>query len=238
MTVSSSVGRQWTIGQLITRAYRYAGLVELSMEPRPDQVRYAQGLLEDILDELDADTSVSARTVEMVNVTLIPGTFEYLVDAKYIDLVSPGMYIDPSNTDTTKAEGETPVEVVSREEWQRYSTKAATGRVYKVWNDRVGDQMKLVLWPIPDEAATIRFQMVRELADVNNTTATFDLRNYWMTYLRTKLAALLARSGSLPQAGDLFAEAEQAYRKAKSFANQRPDNQIYMSHQTGYRRRR
>ena len=239
MTVSSSVGRQWTIGQLISSAYKFAGLINVEQEPRPKQVKFAQELLEDILDLVDVD-GFQARTVEFVDVTLTSGTSKYTMDAKYVDLTSPGMYIAASETDITKASGETPVDIINRQEWQRYSTKSSQGRVYKCYVHRVGDALQLYLWPIPDEAGTIRFMAQRELADADLTTATFDLRNYWMEYLKCELAAQLAQTNSLPPTtiALLTQKAQGASGKAKRKGTQTPNNVIYVSHSSGYGRRR
>lgn len=240
MTVSSSVGRQWTVNQMITRAYKFAGLLELSQEPTASQYAYGRKLLEDILDSLAAEGE-QARAVAFDEVTVTAAqvtaeTYKFDLSSTVLDLLSPAMYISADESDTDRASGETYMRMVSLEEWHRISSKSTTGNPTLYAAYRVGDTIQAWVWPIPDEAGTMRFRVHRKLADSDDGGATLDLENYWMDFIKKRLSADLASSGSLSTSRVAFlnGQAAEALRKAKGKANQRPMNQMYLTHRGPY----
>ena len=236
MTVSTSVGRKFTIGTIIRLAYQRAGLIAIGQTPRTDETQYGQLVLEEVTDELSV-YGTFARVTGFVNVKLTRGQTEYPLPANVIDLLAPAMYIDPTNTNVDRADGETPIDLVHEEEWTRYSSKSASGRPIKMYADRSSsdDIITAVLWPVPDEeGATVRFYVQRRLADIDDAGAVLDLQNYWTPYIITRLAARFAQAGSLDaRAAKLDADAERQLLFARGMANEHADNQIYVDHDTG-----
>ncbi len=236
MTVLTSVGRKFTIDVLITLAFRRAGLVSITQTPRPNELAHGRLVLEQVTDEL-AVFGTFARVTSFVNVALTKGTTRYALPATVLDLLSPGMYIDPTNADVDMADGETPIDLVHEEEWTRYSSKAASGRPVKMYADRSSDDdiVTAVLWPVPDEeGATVRFFVQRRLADTDDGNATLDLQTYWNPYIVSRLAGRLAQDSSLDaRSAKLDAEAERQLIFARGKANERADNQVYVDHDTG-----
>lgn len=237
MTVSTSTGRKFTIDVLVTLAFRRAGLVSITQTPRETELKHGRLVLENVVDELAVYGGPFARTTAFINVSITKGQTEYPLPATVLDLLSPAMYIDPTNTDITRADGETPIDLVSEEEWTKYSSKSASGRPIKMYADRTSsdDIVTAVLWPVPDEAgATVRFYVQRRLADTDDGGATLDLQTYWNPYIISRLAARLAQDSSLDQrSAKLDSEAERQLIFARGKANERADNQIYVSHDTG-----
>ncbi len=236
MTVSTSVGRKFTIDVLITLAFRRAGLVSITQTPRENEKAHGRLVLEQVTDEL-AVFGTFARVTSFVNVALTKGTTRYALPVTVLDLLSPGMYIDPTNTDVDMADGETPIDLIREEEWTKYSSKSASGRPVKMYADRSSDDdiVTAVLWPVPDEeGATVRFFVQRRLADTDDGNATLDLQTYWNPYIVSRLAARLAQDSSLDaRSAKLDAEAERQLIFARGKANERADNQIYVDHDTG-----
>lgn len=236
MTVSASTGRKFTIDVLTTLAFRRAGLVSITQTPREAELKHGRLVLENVMDEL-AVFGTFARVSNFINVSITKGTTEYPLPATVLDLLSPAMYIDPTNTDVDRADGETPIDLVREEEWTRYSSKSATGRPIKMYADRSSDDdiVTAVLWPVPaDAGATVRFFVQRRLADTDDGNATLDLQTYWNPYIVSRLAARLAQDSSLDQrSAKLDAEAERQLIFARGMANERSDNQIYVDHDTG-----
>lgn len=236
MTVSTSTGRKFTINVLTTLAFRRAGLVSITQTPREAELKHGRLVLEQVTDELAVYGSF-ARTSSFINVALTQGTTEYPLPATVLDLLSPAMYIDPTNTDVDKADGETPIDLIREEEWTRYSSKSASGRPVKMYAERSGDDdiVTAVLWPVPDEVgATVRFFVKRRLADTDDGNATLDLQTYWNPYIVSRLAARLAQDSSLDaRSAKLDAEAERQLIFARGQANERAENQIYVDHDTG-----
>jgi hypothetical protein len=244
MTIASSAGGRLTIEQFCLRAYQGIGLrsAQQGADDAAWQADFA--LARDLLDMLVnglAVYGVQARAVTFYELTLTADTYKYTLPATALDIVDPAAYIDASQVDTSKADGETIVRLILREEWQKLGTKGSTGRPTLCYVHRELDQIQVWLWPIPDEAGTVRFQVHRKLADVNTDgNATLDLEEYWDDYLFVALQHKLARAKALPLAlqADLAGEANGKLLFAKGKANQRPHPRIVLDHASGWRGRR
>lgn len=234
MAVSTSVGRKFTVNQIVTRSYRYAGLVNLEMEPSAAELRFGRDLLEDIFDRLPAEGDF-ARTQDFLNVPLTEDTFRYTLTEAVLDVLSPGMYISEDQADLTKAEGETIVRLIAQDEYQKISSKASKGRPTLVYADRTADAIDVLFWPIPDEDGTVRLRIQRRLADTVDGNANLDVQTYWNQYLIAELAGHLAQSASIDsRAMQLFQVSRMELEKAKAKANPRPGNQMRVDHSVGW----
>jgi len=229
MAVSASTGRQFTVNEIVRLAFQFAGLITIEQTPTPAQYDFGRKNLEILLDDLEGDGHVFARFTDFYVQLLVVGQEDYIMPAHVIDLLSPAMYVTDS--------GETVVELISEEEWQRYSVKDFQSRPYKFYSRRQGDLLVARLWPKPEKADSIRFRIQRKLADADDGNATLDLENYWVNYVRTELARVLATSQSLEQNAALLArDAEKALLKARMKSNSRSNNYVHISHSGGSRR--
>lgn len=230
MAVSSSKGRLWTVNELISRAYKQARLLEVSQDPTEDQYEFGRQSLEDILDQLPNEGQF-CRVLDFDEVTLTEDTYKYTLAANTLDVLPDAQYITASETDTSKADGETRIRLVSQQEWHRLSSHGSKGRPTLFWPNRKADLIEAWLWPIPDEAGTVRFRVHRRLADANDGEANLDLEAYWVQYLKKALAADLASASSLDSAAaSLGREAQMLLEKAKGKANPRPNAQLFVAH--------
>lgn len=198
MTVSTSINREFTIGELWRRAYQLAGLKELTQSLRDPEKLLAKDYSEAIVDELSA-YGVMARQRTFDTITLTSGTgYPYSMAATTLDVFGDGMYIAASVTDITEAPSETPVSQVDQETWHRISAKSATGRPTMYYANRVASTITLRYWPIPTEAGRVRHTVQRHLSDMNDENATMDLETYWVRYIMYALAGQLAEAASVP----------------------------------------
>lgn len=239
MTVSASTGRAFNIGQHIALAYKTAGLLEASQEPSLADYELGRQNLENILDALETH-GVFARAVTFHELTLIVDQYIYDMPDWVMEVIRDGAYIDPDEV-VSAANGETPVQQMRREEWQGIATKSASGRPTRYFNDRNEDVQQVYLWPRPDEAGTIRFQVIRHLSDADSNTATLDLDRYWSKYIQYALCAALCEAKSQPvgRIGYFERKAKQELRGCVNKANEFPGNQIYLDHgPMNYRRAR
>lgn len=240
MTVSSSTGRQFTINEMVAKAYKYAGLLNLASTPTEQEYQFGRDLLEDILDSLPAEgeqaRAVSFSEVSITAAQVTAETYKFDLPSSVLDLLDPAMYIDAAETDTDRASGEVVMRLIGLEEWHRLSEKSATGTPLRYAAYRVGDTLQAWVWPIPNQAGTIRFRVHRHLADADAGNATFDLKPYWMDFIKKRLAADLADSSSLPHTkiARMEAKASEALRKARGKANQRGGTQVYVTHRGPY----
>lgn len=232
MTISTSVGRQFTVAEYVTMAYRRAGLTHVSQSPSTAEASYGRQQLDLILDALTLDGTM-ARATKFYDLTLTADDHTYNLPAGTADVLG-AKYIAADETSTTTPDAETFVQIVSRERWNDLSSRSSTGTPTLAYVHRELDTMQLWLWPIPDEAGTLRLMLERDLADADSGSATVDLPNFWSTYLVTALAAVLADTASLPaeKCMRLKAEAETLLRKCRARSRERLTGQITVDHPT------
>ncbi len=238
MTIGTTSDRELTAEKIVLRAYQVAGLQAVEQGiggPNwTERFSFARDLLDTILDALQAE-GVFAKHVALELVELTEGTYIYSLPASVFDVVENGSYIAEGQV-VTAAQGETPVQQVDRETWQRLSSKASQSRPTMFWTRRDVSPPQVYLWPTPDEDGTIRFQVHRLLADVTDGTVTIDLERYWTTWLIWELAFQLAEAHSQDDAkcARLATMAAEKKRLAKAQANQGVPSQIWLSHRTGW----
>ena len=241
MTISSTAGTDMTVDEVCKAALQTAAIVGMGRTPTSDQMDWCRKALNRIVNQLVTE-GVQARWVDFYNLALTAGDYTYSLPATVIDVVGDGMYIDASQSDTSAASGETVVKQMDREQWHSTSDKSAQSRPYRFFADRAvdGNQIEVKLWPTPDEAGTIRFQVHSTPADSLTGSATLDLREYWMSYLVWALAHESAVASGLPAAhcSMLNKRAGEFKLSARQYANQKPANRRVLNHPTGWNRSR
>ena len=237
MTVSTSKGKRWTVGDVVRRAYQVAGVLEASQTPTGADRRLGRELLEDVLDAL-ATEGVFARAAEFYNLTLTSGTPGYTLPSYVIDVQDAGVYI-AAGEDVSAASAELPVTLVSQEQWQLLGTKAVEGPPTRMYAHRTGDSVVLYLWPTPDEAGTLRIRYQREMADADSDGVTLDLEVFWHQYVVQALAMQVAEAKSMPadKVMRLEGRAARLLRRARGAANETASAMIAVRHATGWRYR-
>jgi hypothetical protein len=242
MTVSTSVGRQFTITEICLLAYQSVGLMSVQQGTEDatwgKRFQFASRMLELIVDEL-ATHNIIARArdfyeIDITSANVTDKEFKFTLPADILDVVHPAMYIPASETDTERAEGETFIRVVTQGEYQTLGNKGGTGQPTWLYPDRTGDQIVVRLWQIPDEAGTVRLIVHRKLADADDGNSTLDLDEYWINYIVTALSAKLAQAHNLPIAAQqqLQASSAQSRDLAKGKAGQRGAIQVRLNHTT------
>lgn len=230
MTVSSSKGKRWTVGDIVRRAYQYAGLLEASQVPNSADERLGRELLEDVLDAL-ATEGVRARVLTTEDVDVQPNVETYTLSSTTLDVLDPAAWYADGST------SETILRQITLEEWQRLGSRATSGVPSRFYVDRNGDTLQVKFWPIPDADGTVRLTVERHLADVGDSKATLDLETWWHDYVRTALAAQLAEAKSMThdKVMRLESRAARLLIKAKGKSAQRPGGQVYPSPLTAWR---
>ena len=233
MTISSTVGTDMTVDDVIKRSFQTAGIVTLGGTPNSEQYDFGRAILNVLMKSLMAK-GIHARWVDFLDVTLTADDYTYTLGATVMDVVGDGQYISASETDLTKASAETRVTQIDRAGWHEISAKNACGRPNLYFVNRAvdGDQIEVRLWPIPDEAGTIRFQVHTMPSDTLSGEATIDLREYWMLYLIYEMAHQIAVASSLPveTRSYLRAVAKEKEVDARSYANEKPNSRFVLNH--------
>lgn len=233
MTVSTSFAVRQTIDEIVLGAYQLGGVVDADGTMTPGQRAVGRQKLYTLINQLTGE-GVQARFVVFFNLTLTVGTFAYTLSEEYVDVVGDGAYIDPTNTELDKADGETPVRQVDRATWQRYSSKNAEGRPYNYYVHRAGPgyAIELRVWPVPDEAGTIRFQLQRNPRSALDGSVTLDLQQYWIDYVDHRLGYILASTNSVPidRCSTFREEAKRLKKVAVGFGNEHSNTYTYNDH--------
>jgi hypothetical protein len=238
MTVNSSSTLEFDIGQIITGAYRSAGLLSIHQSASTAQLSHGAQELELILDDLQAD-GVMFRTQDWYDLTLTAGTGIYSLPANYLDVIGTGQYIGADETDTDRPSVETQVTVMNQAEWQALTPKDATSqRVTRMYVHRASSTLEVMVWPMPTEAGTIRLRIQRMLADSDDTTKTVDLDRPWGQFLKLELAhsLILSHSRDLGRAAYFRRLADQTKQKCKGFATEHAPQGFTFAHQTAWSR--
>lgn len=234
MTVGTTRTRKLTINNIVTAAYRMAGLLNVHQSPNTAQRDAAYTLLETIVDE-NQIYGLYARDVVFELVELAVDETEYALSTSTFDVIGDGMYIPASVADVERAEGETVVKQIDRDEWQKLSSKGAESSVPSLFYcDRTDDTaVKIVVWPVPTEAGHVRVQAHRLAADNFEGEKTPDLERHWNQFLIWELGGQLAISNSMREQGILLkTEAQRKLLMARAYANPRGSQQAYVDHRT------
>lgn len=241
MTISTTVGTRLTIEEVCLMAYRLAGLRSVSQGTDDvqwrDEFSFAKTLLDTICDGLSI-YGVFARAVSFHDVTLTSGDYDYDLPVWADSVRGPAMYI-AAGQDVDAAAGETVVREVDFEYWQRLSSKNATGRPTLFYVHREFDTLQAWLWPTPDEAGTVRFILLRALADTLDGGATIDLERYWTQYIIHELAGQLAGANGLDaKSQSLLSQAAVKLDLLRNKASSRKSVQPRFSHPSPWNRMR
>lgn len=240
MTISATAGTDMTVDDVCTAALQTAAVVGMGKAPSSEQMDWCRKALNRIVNQLTTE-GVHARWVDFYELALTAGDYSYSLPETVVDVVGDGMYIDASQSDTSAASSETAVRQVDRERWHSLSNKSSQSRPYLFFADRAvdGDQLEVKLWPTPDEAGTVRFQVHSTPADSLTGSSTLDLREYWMRYVVWELAHEVAVASGLPEprCSMLNKRADGFKVSARQYASQKTANQRVLRHPTGWSRR-
>lgn len=239
MTIMSTSGTQRTIDEVARLAYVLAGLLE---ENQTLSAVGGGGLARLFLDTIIKDLQskgITAKSSGFYLQTLTADTFEYAMPSNVLDVFGNAMYIDASEADTTRASGETVITQMSADDWNEQSAKDATGRPIRYFTFRETNPPIVRLWPIPDEAGTVRFQIHRHLADTTDGSATLDLEAYWVNQVIYQLAGMLAEAKTMPadKIGRLNGIARSKLADARAMSTSRTGSQMVVTHGSTRRRR-
>ena len=246
MTVSSSVGARETIEQICLTAYQGIGL--RSTQQGTDDLQwqadfaFAKKMLNSLLNEL-AVYGVMAHAIEFETISISAAdvtaeTYKYSLSATALDVIGDGVWIDSSQTDLDRADGETIIKLINAEQWHTLSSHGAVGRPQLAYPHRNATPIQLWLWQIPSEAGAMRFPVQRKLADTNDGAATIDLEEFWLEWVYVALQHKLSRAKTLPISVqmDLARDAAGKLEWARGQAREHAPPMLTLDHPTGWRR--
>lgn len=235
MTISSTRTSELSIAQLVTVAYRRAGLLEVHQSLEPAMMRIGQEELQLVCDAMET-RGLTSRSTEMLELAITTPTSSYELPSYVLSVVNNAMFIPA--TSTNPAAVEYIVRQMSREEWQTLTDKAVTSLTSSYFHRRDVVPNTIELWPRPDVDGTLRVQVQRLRADTNDGSKTVDFERYWSQALIYQLAGQLAMNASMTdKAITFFGLAEKEIERCMGNAREQASFQITFAHTSGWSRR-
>lgn len=230
MAVNSDDTRELNIGRLIQVAYQQAGLLDLNMNVTAEMEVFGQDKLEIITDALVTEGGF-VRNVAFYDLTTTKDKSTYTLPSNMLDLLDTASYLPSGGTGS-----ETVLKKISRDEWIRIGNKTSDGRPNLYYAHRKAVPLEVRLWPVPDEAATIKFQYHKLSADSDDSTKVPDAGRHWNDYFVFRMAhdMSLAAGHEIQRVGYFRSLADRALQKAKDYSNELVIDQIVHGHTSGY----
>lgn len=195
MTIAATATFELNVATIIRRAYQVCGLYEASQTPEGDDAAMARDFLNLELDALQAE-GVLRRSVERDTQTLADGTAEYTLDDDALDV-----FVGPDNVAGTilqsGASTETRVYIMSRHEYVGLNDKLSESVPTKVFIEKTAT-CKAIFWPVPNATMTFKFQKIRLVRDVTDTSSTADVERKRQKAIIWALAYDLGVAKSIP----------------------------------------
>lgn len=236
MAASVNSTLNYSRDQLITSAYRLAGLWPSNQSSADSQSAYDVAMAADFmnleLQELQAE-GILLRTSERTLLALVAGTASYTLDVDTIDVdTGPN---DQAGSIVPTSGSETLVTLMTQAEYLDLADKGATttARPTRVFVDRGGALMTVIFWPVPDATSVSwRYARVRLLKDMDSGGVTVDLARRWLKYVTYAVSAQVASAKNVPldRVNWLYAEAMRLKEICKDDDNERVKTRFRLAH--------
>lgn len=235
MTIATTRSTEYTIGQLVTIAYRRAGLLEAYQALDATMLGIGQEELQLVCDALET-RGLTSRATEFYSIDVTAGTSSYTLPDYCLAVVGSAMWIPDGSG--TPSSSEQIIRQMSQEEWQTLTDKSAASTPSSFMHRRDVIPNIIELWPVPDADGTVRAQVQRLRADVADGSKTIDFERYWSQAIIYQLAGQLAINASMVDKGTTFlAMAEKEIERCMGNAREQSSFQMIMGHRTGWSRR-
>ncbi len=233
MTISSTPTTPISIATLILLAYKRAGILPVeattggaNMAPK---LLHGKQLLDLIMDNLAVEGFI-ARTMSFYDLAIVAGTSAYTLPDTLLDVYEDAMFHS-----TAEPDSELLCKQMDAGTWQTLTTKSSeSSRPQLYLAIRTGATVAVKLWPVPSEAGTLRFKIVRLLGDNSTTSNSPDLQRYWLDTLVWLLAYYIAVDSSMPadKVSFLGAVSEQKKKDAVRYSFEHTSQIAAVAYQT------
>lgn len=231
----------FTVGELITSAYRLAGLKNPHQSLSLQEMSNGKLFLKGIVRGLHAEGHF-ARVVGTELVTFESGENVYTMPDDVIDVVGVAKFVAATTEEEAAAtNSESVISLMSRDEWQVSGLRGTSGQPTRYFPDRTEDAIVVYVSPTPsasEDGTFGRFQVHRVRTDVTDENAALDFETYWVQYLKNALAEELSEGNVLnpSRAVNFERKAEKFLEKAKAQSKQRKPQQLIVRHRTPWSR--
>lgn len=233
MTVSSTPTTPLAINTIILLAYKRAGVLPVeattSGANMSSKLSHGKTLLDLILDNLAVD-GFNARQMSTYDLDIVAGTSSYTLPDTLLDVYEDAMFYSDASPDN-----ELVCKQIGIDTWQTLTVKTSESprpQLYTVF--RTGATPVVKLWPVPTEAGTLRFKIVRLFGDSQTGTNTLDLQRYWQDAIVWLLAHYIAVDSSMPaeRVAQLGGEAQMRKKLALRYSFEHTGAQAMVTYTT------
>jgi hypothetical protein len=132
---------------------------------------------------------INLWTIEQGSIPLVPGTATYDLPAATIDLLEHVI-----RTGSGVTQSDLSISRISVSTYATIPSKTATGRPIQVWIQRLRDNPKVTLWPVPDNSIpyTFVYWRLRRIQDAGSGIQTPDMNFRFLPCLVAGLAYYIA----------------------------------------------
>ncbi len=132
---------------------------------------------------------INLWTIEQGTISLVAGTATYNLPADTIDLLEHVV-----RTGSGSNQQDLSISRISVSTYATIPSKTATGRPIQVWIERLRDNPKVTLWPVPDTAQpyTLVYWRLRRIQDAGSGVQTADMNFRFFPCLVAGLAYYIA----------------------------------------------
>ncbi len=150
---------------------------------------------------------INMWTIGEKTLSLTSGTSQYTLPADTIDLLEQSIRTNPGNTST---QSDLSITRISVSTYASIPNKLSRGRPIQVWIERLRDNPKINVWPVPDsDDYTFRYWRLRRIQDAGAGAETADMNFRFFPCLVAGLAYHIAMK--VPELADPFPRLKQAY---------------------------
>jgi hypothetical protein len=163
-----------------------------------------------------ANKGLNMFTYEQGSITLVPGTATYDLPADTVDLLEHVIRTGAGNTAT---QADLTITRISVSTYATIPNKLQQARPIQVWIQRLVDNPKITVWPIPDNSQTYTFVYwrLRRIQDAGNGVNTMDLPFRFLPCMVAGLAYHLALK--VPGGSERLVILKQQYDEAWDLAS-------------------
>jgi hypothetical protein len=210
-----------TVAELIRGSLRVLGVLASEESPTSAEESDALAVLNDMMDSWASERLALFATLRSTH-TLTAGLNPHTIGTSGTFNTTRPVRIDRASIVPAAATGsETPLLMLSDDEWQNTQGKTSSGTPTALWVDSAYPLMKLHLWPVPAAADSLVLYTWQQLGRFASTATTFDLPPGYGRAIRFNLAKELAPEYGMrlsPEAMDAANESKASLKQV----NHRP----------------
>lgn len=150
-----------TTDDIVTEAYESIGL----LAPTGRDLKTARRSLGLLFQEL-ANRNVFAFQMQHLTLSVLENVYTYQLPQNVIDIDNVRIVVNDTEVEMTR---------YSAYDYAMIPTKSTTGRPTTFYVDRQRDLITLYIWPVPDQAYTIKYDATRRIQDVGAYTNEIDV---------------------------------------------------------------